>query len=138
MYLNGILRIALRNFKANITSTAIKILGLAISIASVIIIWSYVINENKFDKGIPNSERIFRLETQWASMPSFLGHAMNQDLTNQIKATRLNFWGDVGIQVDNNPFNLKDFAFADSTFFNIFPPEFIAGNPEKALIQPFS
>ena len=72
MYLNGILRISIWNFKANIISTVIKILGLAISIASVIIIWSYVINENKFDKGITNSERIFRLETQWASMPSFL------------------------------------------------------------------
>ncbi|MCX6236199.1 MAG: ABC transporter permease [Bacteroidia bacterium] len=138
MYLNGIIRITIRNFKINITSTVIKVLGLAISIASVIIIWSYVINENKFDKGIPNSDRIFRLESQWASMPSFLGHAMNQDLTNQIKATRLNFWGDIGIQVDNIPFNLKNFAFADSTFFKIFPLEFIAGNPERALIQPFS
>ncbi len=138
MYLKGIIRITLRNFKTNITYTVIKILGLAVSIASVIIIWSYVINENKFDKGIPNIERIFRLETQWASMPSYLGHAMNQDLTNQIKATRLSFWGDVGIQVDDIPFNLKDFTFADSTFFKVFPLEFIAGNPKEALIQPFS
>jgi len=138
MYLKGIVRIALRNFKINMTSAVIKILGLVISIASVLIIWSYVINENKFDKGIPNSTKIFRLETQWASMPSFLGHAMNQDITSQIKAARLNFWQDIGVQVNSNPFNLKDFAFADSTFFKIFPLEFIAGNRDEALTQPFS
>ncbi len=138
MYLKGMIKITLRNFQINIASTAIKMLGLAISIASVIVIWAYVINENKFDKGTPGSNRIFRLESNWASMPSFLGHAMNQDLTADIKATRLNFWGDVGIQVDNVPFNLKNFAFADSTFFKVFPLEFVAGNPDAAMIQPFS
>jgi len=138
MYLKGILRITFRNFKGNITSSVIKILGLAISIASVIMIWSYVINENKFDKGIPNSGQIFRIESHWASMPTFIGHSMNQDLTSQIVATRLCFWGDVGVQVDNNPFNIKDFAFADSTFFKVFQLEFIAGKPEDALLQPFS
>ncbi len=138
IFLQGVLKITFRNFKKNITSTLIKILGLAVSIAAVIIIWSFVINENKFDKGILNSDRIYRLESNWASMPPFLGHAINQNLTNQVIATRLNFWGDVGIQVNNNPFNLKDLTFADSTFFKAFPLEFIAGDPEEALIQPFS
>ncbi|MCX6321940.1 MAG: ABC transporter permease [Bacteroidia bacterium] len=138
MLLQGVLKITFRNLKKNITSTLIKILGLAVSISAVIIIWSFVINENKFDRGIPNSNRIYRLEAHWASMPPFLGHAINQNLTNQVIATRLNFWGDVGIQVNNIPYNLKDLTFTDSTFFKTFPLEFIAGNPEEALIQPFS
>jgi putative ABC transport system permease protein len=71
-------------------------------------------------------------------MPPFVGHSINQNLTNQVIATRLNFWGDVGIQVNNNPYNLKDLTFADSTFFKTFPLEFVTGNPEDALIQPFS
>lgn len=72
MYLKGIFRVTIRNFKRNITSTVIKILGLSISIASVLIIWSYVINENKYDKGIPDSERIFRLESHWQACLHFL------------------------------------------------------------------
>ena len=138
MFLEGTIKITVRNFRKNITSANIKILGLAVSLAAVILIWSFVINENKFDKSITTRNRIYRLESNWASMPPFIGYAINQDLTSQVISTRLNFWGDVGIQVDNNPFNLKDLTFADSTFFKTFPLEFIAGNPEEALIQPFS
>lgn len=138
MYLKGIIKTTFRNLRRNTTSSLIKILGVTISIATVIIIWSFVIHEDKFDKGVPNSNRIFRLETNWASMPPFVGYAINQDLTSKVIATRLNFWGDVGIQVNSNPFNLKDLAFADSTFFETFPLEFVAGNPEDALVLPFS
>ena len=138
MFLEGLLKIAFRNLRKNLKSAIIKIFGLAISLSAVIIIWSFVINENKFDKDILNGNRIFRLETNWASMPPFLGHAMNQNSSSQIISTRLNFWGDVGIQVDNNPFNLKDLTFADSTFFKTFKLKFIAGDPENALIKPFS
>jgi putative ABC transport system permease protein len=138
MYLRGIISSTLRNFRKNLISALIKIIGVAVSIATVVIIWSFVVYENKFDKDVPTSERIFRLETNWAEMPSFLGHAINQDLTSRVISTRLNFWGDVGIQVNNNPFNIKEITFADSTFFKIFPLEFITGNPENALVLPFS
>jgi len=138
MFLEGALKIALRNFRKNLISAIIKILGLAISLSAVIIIWSFIINENKFDKDIPTRERIYRLETNWASMPPFIGHSMNQSLSNQVISTRLSFWGDVGIQVDNNPFNIRDLTFADSTFFKTFPLEFIAGDKENSLIRPFS
>jgi putative ABC transport system permease protein len=138
MLLKGLLKITSRNFKKNSTTTTIKILGLVISITAVIIIWTFVINENKFDKGIRNSDRIYRLETNWASMPSFLGDAINKNLTNQVIGTRLNFWGDVGVLINNNPFNIKDLTFADSTFFKVFQLRFIAGESRGALNQPFS
>ncbi|MBG0860153.1 MAG: ABC transporter permease, partial [Bacteroidales bacterium] len=130
--------IMLRDFRNNLASALIKILGLAISIAAVLIIWSYVIHENRYDSGIKNSNRIYRLEAQWASMPPFIGHTLNQNLSNQITAARLNFWTDVGIQVDNVPFNLTDLVFADSTFFKVLPLDFIAGDPDEALTLPFS
>ena len=135
MLLAGMLKITLRNFRNNLTSTIIKVLGLAISIAAVLVIWSFVINENKYDSGIPDSDRIFRLDAQWASMPPFIGHVINQNMTGRIIAARLNYWTDVGIQVNNVPFNLQDLVFADSTFFTVIPREFIAGDPDKALVQ---
>jgi putative ABC transport system permease protein len=138
MLLMGMLKITLRNFRNNLTSTIIKVLGLAISIAAVLVIWSFVINENKYDSGIPGSDRIFRLDAQWASMPPFIGHVINQNMTGRIIAARLNFWTDAGIQVNNIPFNLQDLVFADSTFFTVIPREFIAGDPDKALVQPCS
>jgi putative ABC transport system permease protein len=138
MFIEGLLKITFRNFIKKLTTTIIKILGLVISISAVIIIWTYVIYENKFDKGIRNSDRIFRLETNWASMPSFLGDAINKNLTDKVIATRLNFWGDVGVLINNNPFNIKDLTFADSTFFKVFQLEFFDGDSKNALNQPFS
>jgi putative ABC transport system permease protein len=138
MHLHGILKIALRNFRNNITISIIKILGLAISVAAALVIWSYVINENRYDGGIPNSNRIFRLEAQWASMPPFVGHTINQSMAGQVIAARLNFWTDVGIQVDNTPNNLQDLVFADSTFFKVIPLKFVIGNPDEALNKPYS
>jgi putative ABC transport system permease protein len=138
MFLGGVLKITLRNFRKSRTTGLIKILGLSVSLAASIIIWSFVINENKFDKGISTGDRIYRLETNWASMPPFLGHAMNQNISSQIVSTRLNFWEEVGIQVDNSPFNIKELTFADSTFFTTFPLEFILGDPKESLIKPFS
>ena len=138
MFLKGILRITLRNLKKNKVSTIIKILGLSVSISAAIIIWSFVINENKFDKGIPDRDRIYRLEAQWANMPAFIGDAINKNMANQVIGTRLNFWGDIGIQINNNPFNIKDLTFADSTFFKVFKLPFIEGSPENALSLPFS
>jgi len=138
MFLEGIFKITIRNFRKNISSSVIKILGLVVSLSAVIIIWSFVNNENKFDKNISTSDRVYRLETGWASMPPFLGHYLNQNPTSQIIATRMNFRGDVGIQVNHTPYNLKDLAFADSTFFKTFPLEIIAGDKEEALNRPFS
>ncbi len=117
MSMAGVLKIFLRNFKTDFASAVIKILGLAISTSAVIIIWSFVINENKFDKSISTRHRLYRLETNWASMPPFLGHAFNQNVTSQIISTRLNFWQDVGIQVNNSPYNLKYSHFRRQYFF---------------------
>ena len=71
-------------------------------------------------------------------MPPFLGHALNLESSNQIISTRLTFWNDIGVQIENTPYNLKDLTFADSTFFKVFPLETISGDEAKALIQPFS
>jgi putative ABC transport system permease protein len=95
-------------------------------------------NENKYDSGIPHSNRIYRLDAQWASLPPFIGHAINQNMTGQVIATRLYFATDVGIQVDNTPFNLKNLVFADSSFFSVIPLKVISGNQEEGLIQPYS
>jgi putative ABC transport system permease protein len=138
MIFGGILNITFRNFRKNLLSSLIKVLGLAISISAVIVIWAYIINENKYDKNVPDSERIYRLDAQWGSMPAFLGHIINQSLYGHVLSTRLNFLTDAGIQVNNIPYNLKEMVFADSTFFKVFKFNLIEGDPREALARPFS
>ncbi len=138
MHLRQTIKITIRNFRNNFSISLIKILGLSVSILVVMTIWSFIINENKYDSGIKDSDRIYRLDAHWASMPPFIGNILNQSMGTQFTTTRLNFWTDIGVQVDNNPFNLPDLLFADSTFFKVFAFDFISGNPEDALVRPFS
>lgn len=138
MFNTGLIRAAIRNFRKNLTTSIIKITGVVISITAVIMIWLYVINENKYDSNVPESDRIYRLDAFWASMPPFIGHAIMQNMGKDIKATRLNFWGNVGIQINNNPFNIKEMVFADSTFFEVFKFDLLEGDTKDALIRPFS
>ncbi|HEX2968108.1 MAG TPA: ABC transporter permease [Bacteroidales bacterium] len=137
MFLTKALKISFRNFRHNMKITLIKVAGLTISIAAIMIIWAYIMRENSYDKGLENSGNVYRLDAHWASMPPVIGHAISQDM-NDLAVTRMNFSTDVGVQVDNNPFNLPDLMFADSTFFRVIPFRFIEGNPATALVTPFS
>ncbi len=138
MFLAGIINITFRNFRKKLASSLIKIFGLAVSISAVIVIWSYILKENKYDKNVPDSDRIYRLDAQWGSMPAFIGYAVNQSLADNIIATRLNFLNDVGLQINNTPFNLKEMVFADSTFFKVFQFNLAEGDRREALARPFS
>jgi putative ABC transport system permease protein len=138
MFISGIVRATIRNFRKHLITSIIKIIGVVISISAVIIIWLYVINENKYDSNVPDGDRIYRMDSFWASMPPYIGHAIMQNLGKDAKVTRLNFWGNVGIQINNNPFNIKEMVFADSTFFEVFQFDLMEGDAKEALFRPFS
>lgn len=130
-----IFRTIFKNLRRNLLLTAINILGLSLSFVVVILIVGYIQNQMRYDKNIHNSERIFRLETNWASMPPFIGHVLTQDLSSY-KNTRLNFQEKLVIRHNNEEsLLLNNIVFADSTFFDVLPFELIRGN-EDALKLP--
>src|SRR6476469_5700355 len=53
--------IALRNFLKDKTYSLINLVGLAISLASVILIFAFVKYELSYDKSYSNSNRVYRL-----------------------------------------------------------------------------
>ncbi|MGE5457205.1 MAG: ABC transporter permease, partial [Methanococcaceae archaeon] len=132
------LKSLLRNSGYNKTITIIKIASVTVSTTAALIIWAFIINENRYDSDIQHGDRIYRLEAQWASMPSFIGHALNQNMGNEMATTRMYFSSDVGFQVDNTPFNISDLVFADSTLFKVLPMHFISGDPVNALNLPLT
>ena len=56
--------IALRNFKKDKTYALINLIGLAIGLASVILIFAYVQYELSYDKSYSNSTRVYRLTSE--------------------------------------------------------------------------
>jgi putative ABC transport system permease protein len=125
-------KVALRNFSRNKLHTLINIIGLAIGLAASMLIFLYIHHEYRYDRFLSNRNRIYRLETDWAIMPTLPGHLISQESGIAEKVVRL-LQVDYTVKWDNNPYTLENVVFADSTFFDIFNFDFIAGDPDNAI-----
>jgi putative ABC transport system permease protein len=142
--------ILLRNLYKKRVFSAINILGLAIGIASFILIMLYVLDEMGYDRYHKNADRIHRVCMIYdfggvgensASLPFPVANAMQQEFPHMIeKVTRVFNFQTKRSLVEHGDimFNEHGFFFADSTFFQIFDHEFISGNPANALDEPMS
>jgi len=148
--LSGYLKILLRNFVKRKVYSVINIVGLAIGIASFIIIMLFVLDELSYDRHYANSNRIYRVCMIYdfggvgensASQPFPVAPALENDFGHMIEtAVRVfNFQTKRNIvEYNDNRYTEKGFFFADSSFFDVFDHEFIMGDPETALNEPFS
>jgi len=137
--------VALRTISKNKVFTLINVSGLAIGLASSILILLFIVKELSFDRFHENKHRIHRLYIDgvmgeqvfrgaWTSMvmaPTFteeipeIESYVRFDIFNQ----RLIWHEDVRHVEDH-------FLFADSSLFDVFSINLVKGDPGKALSQP--
>src|SRR5690554_37180 len=138
-------KIALRNLMRFKAYSLINISGLAIGIASCIIILLFVTDELGYDSFYKNAGNIYRVHTRgkllgnelnMAVSPAPLGETMVADFPEVIKAARLRPTPNMLIRYKDNVFNETRFFWADSTIFEVFSIPFLKGNPETALDEP--
>ncbi|MDN3655932.1 ABC transporter permease [Ferruginibacter paludis] len=138
-------KIAWRNLWRNKAFSAINILGLAIGIATCLIIMLFVNNELSFDRYNTKADRIFAVSFQG----NIQGEKMNEGtvmppVAQTLKAdypeveasTRLRNFGTPKITVGNKSFKEDAFAFVDANFFQVFTLPLIAGDEATALREP--
>jgi len=123
----------------------LNIFGLAIGLASVILIFLYLKDELSYDKYNANSERIYRLESQFfidnkedvfAVTQIPLGPTLKDEYPEIEEQCR--FLGRPGLYFikGEDKFKEDSLMFTDSTVFSIFTVPLIAGDPQKALTEP--
>lgn len=137
--------IAWRNLVRNRVFSAINITGLAIGLASCMLISLYVIDELSFDRFHEKSGRIVRatfkgtmaggIINESHAMPPTAG-ALKADYPEVLEATRLRQSGKPLVLHNNRIYNDEKLAFVDSNFFSVFTLPFIQGNPRTALLEP--
>ena len=144
MWLNY-LKIAFRNLVKHRLYALINIAGLAIGIASFIVIWLYILDELSYDRYHKQANNIYRLVNVYdfngvgensASSPFPVAWTLKHDYPDIIhNVTRVFNRQAPRTLIDNDlvSFNERHFFFADSTFFQVFDHEFIMGNPNTAL-----
>jgi len=138
--------IALRNAWRNKGYTIINLLGLAIGIASSIIILLFVLDEVSYDRHNEYFKDIYRIcirgkiqgnQIEAALSNSAMGATLKDDFPEVEEFTRLfTFAGDPIVRYEDKVFIEENFYYADSTFFNVFTAPILYGSPSDLLSRP--
>ncbi|MDR3712287.1 MAG: ABC transporter permease [Puia sp.] len=144
--LKSYLKIAFRNLRRSKGFSAMNIIGLAIGMASAIIILLWIQNEVSYDRYHEKKDRIYEAWnratldnklTSWSTTPKVLARALEKDLPEVEQATRVN-WpaqyllsaGDKRLFVGGN--------IVDPNFLQMFSFPLIKGDPGASLKETYS
>jgi putative ABC transport system permease protein len=144
--LQNYFKVALRTFLKNRSFSLINIAGLAIGISTCVLISLFVLDELSFDRFHANADRIYRV-TELLHLPTEIRHqtvtsppmapALERAFPEVLKTARLSFSSRT-ISYKNNRYPDTKLMYADSALFQIFSFPMIEGDPDKALIHPYS
>ena len=139
-------KVAFRNIWKNKGYSAINIFGLAIGLATCLLITLYVTNELSYDNYTKNAYRIYRINSDlrfgggdlhMTQTSDMMGQLLKKDYTQVEEYTRIfNNAGDKLIKKGNEFINEPRVANVDSTFFTVFALPVIEGDTKTALNEP--
>ncbi len=144
--LKNYIKIAWRNLFRNKLYSLINVLGLAIGMASCLMIFLWVKDELSYDRFHRNAGRIYRVERKFdfrdmhgqapiTSGP--YGPAMVRDYPEIENFARLDR-EELSIKDHRNIFRKQSLIFADNSIFEVFDFRLEGGDPQTVLIQPNS
>ncbi len=136
------LKTAFRNLAKSKFYTSINIIGLAVGLATCLLILLYVKDELSFDRYNTQADRIYRVNSEikfgnnyfdLAVCASLQGSTMVREIPQIEQYTRIRWYG--GFLVKKGSENVKEgrVGYADSTLFDVFTLPVLAGNPKTAL-----
>lgn len=143
------LLISLRTIRKHFSYSLINICGLALGLATCLLLVMWIKRELSYDRFNEKSDRIYRVSLEF----SFGGQVSNVSVspTALLPALLTLPETETGVRVYNPSgrtpyivrngeklFQEKHFYFADSTFFDVFSYKLLEGNPKQALTEPYS
>ncbi|GAB3025626.1 ABC transporter permease [Spirosoma pulveris] len=142
--LTNYLRIAIRNLWRNKVFSGINIVGLAVGLASCLLLFMYITHELSYDDFQQKADRVvrvtmeFSMEGRVAKIPQ-TGTKVVKEFGRQFpeieSGVRL-INRDGVVNTGDRQFSEKRIVFADSALFTIFSFPLVQGNPRTALAGP--
>ena len=154
--LKNYFKIAFRNLIRNKVFSFINIFGLAVGLATCMLIMLYIFSELGYDKFNKDADRIFRIaslpdqkislsEKPWAATSAPVAWGLRSDIPEVEQSTRLLKFPTLDKMLlkyeqgeKNKQFYETNGYYVDSTFFRIFTYDFKYGNILTALNDPNS
>ncbi len=137
-------RIAWRNIVKSRSYSAVNIFGLAVGIAFMLLIGSYVWNEFQVNRSLKNIDHQYIIQSNWGDATTYelttVG-ALAKALKDQYPDLVANYyrWDGIGSNVSKGGKVFReDIQIGDSTLFTMFGFPLLYGNPRTALNDPFS
>ena len=145
--INNFIKTAFRTLMKNKGFTAINVLGLALGLATCLLIVFYVFDELSYDRFNTKADRIYRVNNDikfggntnsYAVSPAPLALALKSDFPEIEQVVRFRNRG--GFQVRKGNQNIQEYmmVYADPSIFNVFTLPMIDGSPATALKDPHS
>jgi putative ABC transport system permease protein len=143
--LKNYLKIAFRNIKNNKVFSAINIVGLAIGMASCIVIMLFVFYENSFDK--MHTKNLYRLDevqkfpgmvaSQKVALSMYpMGPSLKNDYPDIRNFVRVRRMQTIGLNLGDKRVELKEALWTDGNFFEMFDFKLIEGEKSSVLKDP--
>jgi len=138
---------ALRNIIRQKGYTLINVAGLAIGMVSCLLILLFIQDELSYDRFHEKGKNIYRIAIEYTSPngekfshgigPYKLAPILTEEYPDIEKMVRLTGTLSTPIRFGDLEF-IEDAALADSNIFDVFSFEILQGDPDKALIEPFT
>ncbi|MGB3465689.1 MAG: ABC transporter permease [Cyclobacteriaceae bacterium] len=137
--------VALRHLKRQPAYSLLNILGLTIGIVSSLLIVLYLSNELGYDKQHSKGDRLYRINAditepddnfRWSTTQLPLAKTVAADLDEVESYVTIANNGRVQFKEGENTYLEEGIFLADSTLFDLFDYEILAGNPRNALTEP--
>ena len=145
--IRNFLKTAFRSLLKNRRFTILNVMGLALGIATVLLIVAYVYDEWSYDRFNLHADRIYRVDNEirfggneksYAIAPAPVARAFRNDFPEVEETARL--LQQTGFQVSKGHQHIQEdkMAYADSSLFRVFTLPLLSGDPSTALKDPKS
>lgn len=138
-------KIAWRNLRRQLTFSLINIVGLAIGLATCILISMYVLDEWSYDRFHAHANRIVRVvfkgtvpggKLNEAHVMPPVAQALKIEFPEVEETVRIRSGGRPKFVIADKLFYEEDMAFVDPTIFKVFSLPLVEGDSQTALIEP--
>lgn len=147
------LKIAWRSLKTNRLFSTINILGLSVGLATVLVLFLFIMNERSYDTMYANKDKIYRVllhttdedKETWANAPSVIAPELKAKIPEVAKSGRIlqhGFGETAFIKVNNEVYAEEKLFWCDAAIFEMFDINIIRGtggenlnNPNTALLS---
>jgi putative ABC transport system permease protein len=137
--INEKVRQSFKNMRGSKSYLLINVGGLSIAFSIFILIMLFVVNEFNFDKFNTNGNRVYRIEEgKEMQVPLAVSRISKETFPEIENSVVIKSFNNPWLSYENNFFEIKDFCFAENSFFEIFSILFIQGDPKTALDAPYT